>query len=212
MCSAPRHSLDSARLLGDGRRSQGVATVETSAALWAPPAPRPPAGAPPPGTKAAQKNRRGGFSGAAGRGAQRVTKGRDGRALEAADVRGTVGPRGRLAACTAPWPFQKVTGRRPRRRRQTRRLKPGGVPVELPRGVLENAGVFGVFGEPWFFGGGRCPCHSPPWGGYRGGGGDRRGAAGKANGRLAGGGRRGTPSHAALAVRYRQPWIVLVGR
>jgi len=106
-------------------------------------------------------------------------------------VRGTVGPRGRLAACTAPWPFQKVTGRRPRRRRQTRRLKPGGVPVELPRGVLENAGVFGVFGEPWFFGGGRCPCHSPPLGGYRGGGGDRRGAAGKANGRLAGGGRRG---------------------
>jgi hypothetical protein len=100
-------------------------------------------------------------------------------------VRGTVGPRRRLAACTAPWPFQKVTGRRPHRRRQTRRLKPGGVPVELPRGVLENAGVFGVFGEPWFFRGWEMSLSQSLLVWLQGA------AAGKANGRLAGGGRRG---------------------
>jgi hypothetical protein len=35
---------------------------------------------------------------------------------------------------------------RRRYRRQTSRLPPGSVAVELPPGVLENAGVFGVFG------------------------------------------------------------------
>src|SRR5215475_10587763 len=36
---------------------------------------------------------------------------------------------------------------RPRCRRQTRRLKPGSVAVELPPGVLENAGGFGGSGK-----------------------------------------------------------------
>jgi hypothetical protein len=64
--------------------------VETSAAHRAPPPPRPPAEAPRPGTKAAQKTRPYGFSGTAGRGEQRVTNGRKERAL-AADMRGTEG-------------------------------------------------------------------------------------------------------------------------
>ena len=48
--------------------------------------------------------------------------------------------------CSLAVPGEQATGRRPRHRRNTRPHKPKVVGVELPRGVLENAGGFGGSG------------------------------------------------------------------
>ena len=70
------------------------------------------------------KNRRGGCAGAAGRGAHRVTKEREGRELVAADVQGTVEAKATAGSlhCSLAAPGEKAMGRRA----AVTAAKPGG--------------------------------------------------------------------------------------